>query len=691
MRRWARAFAIAALLGGPARAMADPPEAATKAEAFAHFDKGLALYDQGAWAAALAEFLEARRLHPLRNAVYQAGLCLSKLQRYDEALDCFEATLREFGDAMPADVKERVQRKVVEMRGLVGEVAVDGAEPGATITVDDLPRGEHPLPAPLRVAAGSHLVRVSKTGFESFEARVVVAGGQTERVAARLTPLGPAGRVRIAELGGRALDVLVDGSRVGASPWEGPLAPGPHVVVLRGEGDLGTPPVQVTVEIDRTTPLTLAAAELGAALRVTPVPVNASVAIDGVTVGRGIWDGRLLAGAHRVEIAAPGFLTATEQLTLGRGTRRVARVELQRDPRSPFAGQAPRFTAEIAVGIPQLAAFFGQVGDSCGGTCTGPLDFTGYAALRGGYELASRVAFGIAVGGISAGRGFAQRPTSIAVTGSVNPCTAAAADSIWAHAAMLGPWVQTTFGDRLAFHLRLGGGAMLGSSSDTRSGTAVDCARTAVGPFTESSALHAVYVAPEARVGLAVGRHVEMTLGLEVLLAFNLDPPTWGGAHEGVTWDPPAGTGFVLEPEAHRVHPRAGRPLRLLRLLRGAFELDGRRAHVLRLQDERGGRGPRVGGQELQRQRHLRARGDVDRVGGDDGERGRVGAADRRAVDDLVGVRGVLERDVELLGLPHRDRIEGDHAVVVVRPLRRRHAAAAADQVQRHRHHPEHA
>jgi PEGA domain len=541
--RWARAAALIASLGIAAPALADPPEAATtKTEAFAHFDKGLALYDRGAWAAALAEFLEARRLYPLRNAVYQAGLCLENLQRYDEALDRFEATLRDFGEAMPPDVKERVQRKVVEMRGLVGEVVVDGAEPGATVTVDDLARGEHPLLAPLRVAAGSHLVRISKAGFESFEARVVVAGGQTERVVCHLAPLGPAGRVRITELGGRTLDVLVDGSRMGTSPWEGPLAPGPHVVVLRGEGDLGTPPVQVTVEVDRTTPLTLAAAELGAALRVTPVPVNASVAIDGVTVGRGIWDGRLLAGAHRIEIAAPGFLTVRDELVLTRGARRVARVELQRDPRSPFAGQAARFTAEIAVGIPQLAAFYGQVGDSCNGACTGPLDYTGYAALRAGYELGSRAAFGIAVGALGAGRGFAQRPSSVAVAGSASPCTAAAADTVWVHAALLGPWAQVTFGDRLAFHLRLGAGGMVGSSSDTRSGTAVDCARTAVAPVTETSPLHAVYLAPEARVGLALGRHVEMTLGLEVLLAFNLDPPSWSGAHDGVTWDPPAGT-----------------------------------------------------------------------------------------------------------------------------------------------------
>src|SRR5262249_9748907 len=203
-----------------------------------------------------------------------------------------------------------------EMRSIVGEVSVSFAPPGASISIDGLPRGQVPLLAPLRVAAGRHVVRVAKTGFAAFEASIIVAGGQGERVAARLEPLRPSGRVRIAEQGGRALDVLVDGSRMGESPWEGPLLPGPHVVVLRGEGNLGTPPVQLTVEVDRTTPLTLAAEELDAALRVEPVPMNASVAIDGVTVGRGIWDGRLPAGVHRVEIAAPGFFAEARRLGL---------------------------------------------------------------------------------------------------------------------------------------------------------------------------------------------------------------------------------------------------------------------------------------------------------------------------------------------------------------------------------------
>jgi hypothetical protein len=164
-------------------------ESDAKAEAVAHFEKGLALYDTGAWSAALAEFLEARRLYSLRNVGYQAALCLEKLQRYDEALDQLEGVLRSFGEELPPAARETVQRKVVEMRGHVGEIVVGNTESGATVSVDGLARGESPLPAPLRIVEGSHVVKVFKAGFEPFEVRVSVVGGKTERVVAPLISL----------------------------------------------------------------------------------------------------------------------------------------------------------------------------------------------------------------------------------------------------------------------------------------------------------------------------------------------------------------------------------------------------------------------------------------------------------------------------------------------------------------------
>jgi PEGA domain len=526
-RRLARKLLGALLLWdlvAPGPALAQP--SAGREDAVARFERGIQLFDRGAYGVALAEFREARRLYPLRNAVYQAGLCLEKLQRYDEALVEFETALGELGEGAPAPVKESLQRRVLEMRGLVGEIAIDRAEPGATVTVDGLDRGEHPLLAPLRVAAGSHMVRVFKVGFLPFERQLVVAGGTTERVEARLLPLGPTGRIRIAEQGGRVLDVLVDGSRVGATPGGGPLAPGPHVCVLRGKDSLGTPPVQIRVEVDRTTVLTLQAEELSAMLHVAPVPVNAAVAVDGLSVANGVWEGRLHQGRHRVEVSAEGFLPVAEDLTLGHDERREFRVELTRDPRSSFSRRPSRFTVQAALAPVFAPLLGGEAAGNCGDGCGADTPMGGYAMLRGGYELGLGLGFGVEAGGFAATQRLMGRTVSLTAVGHP-PELASVDDTLWIHAAVVGVWAAYSLDLRIPIHLRLGGGALLGAASDTRAAATTP----GVEPAGETRPLRAAYVAPEIRVGLVTLGRVEIDAGVEMLAAFAAPSPAWSPTH----------------------------------------------------------------------------------------------------------------------------------------------------------------
>src|SRR6185436_14514700 len=91
-------------LADPKAPPADEARVDPKAEALEHFDKGNTLFKSGALAAALAEFLESRRLYPTRSATSNAALCLSQLQRFDEALDLYEALLKDFAE-LPEDLK----------------------------------------------------------------------------------------------------------------------------------------------------------------------------------------------------------------------------------------------------------------------------------------------------------------------------------------------------------------------------------------------------------------------------------------------------------------------------------------------------------------------------------------------------------------------------------------------------------
>ena len=176
-----------------------PDDKDKKEQARALFDKGLRLYNEGAFDAALVEFQRSREIFPTRSATQNAGLALRKLHRFDEAFDMLELLLKDFPNLKKED-RDLVEREITDLRGLIGEVEVSGAEVGATVVVDGRPRGTTPLSAPIRVAAGTHILRATKEGFAPFERRIQVAGGEKVKVVAKLGALIEAGRLQ----GGRA-------------------------------------------------------------------------------------------------------------------------------------------------------------------------------------------------------------------------------------------------------------------------------------------------------------------------------------------------------------------------------------------------------------------------------------------------------------------------------------------------------
>ena len=540
-RRRARVVAAVAALAIalPAAAAAGEPPAVEpkdpKVEARGHFDQGKKLSTEGVWPAALAEFLASRELYATWGNTLGAASALRKLARFDEALDMFEILLRDFAAAVPADVRVAAQREVIELRELVGTIEIEQAELGAAITVDARSRGEYPAPSPLRVGAGTHIVRVSKEGFEPFEARVDVAGKQTVRVVAKLRALAASGRLHVAEQGGAALEVIVDGDRVGRTPWEGLLALGDHVLLLRGEGELGTVPVPVVVKRDQTTRLTLSAEKLAARLLVNPVPANAGVAIDALAVGQGRWEGRLRQGSHKIEVAAPGFVTAVREVSIEAGSRAVVGVSLARDPSSPFWRKPPRpasFLIEVDGAAAILPSFGGDIAGGCAGSCSAAPGLGGYVALRAGYERASGLGFGLGAGYLFAAQEVSDRAASIKPVGLAGSAKGTLDDTLAIRRGIfVGPWLGFSIGERFPVHARLAVGPLLAWVNDTRSGTFTPV-RTGpsypVGPLSVTSFTPFVQVAPELRVGYRITPHFELNLGAEALILVALaEPPAW--------------------------------------------------------------------------------------------------------------------------------------------------------------------
>ncbi|HEY3237003.1 MAG TPA: PEGA domain-containing protein, partial [Polyangiaceae bacterium] len=269
---------------------------------------------------------------------------------------------------------------------------IESDQSGATVVVDGQQReGTTPLP-PLGVNAGTHTVRVSKEGFEAYQEQVLVAGGQRKTVAARLKPLSKVGRLVIKEASGKTLDIVIDGAVVGQTPvYQATVAVGPHSVFLRGKDKLGTPPSAASVKENQTSTLTLSAVELDSEIRIEPTPTNATVFVDSVQIGSGIWEGRLQSGTHKIEIAAEGFTPYRGDATLTKGKKELVKVSLERDLSNPMwqAGFVPHIYAEAFAGLALAPGFGGGADSGCSGSkCKSkslPLGFMG--GVRGGYEL----------------------------------------------------------------------------------------------------------------------------------------------------------------------------------------------------------------------------------------------------------------------------------------------------------------
>ncbi len=497
-----------------------------------HFEKGIALFEEESWDAALVEFLRSREVYATRAATKDAALCLRKLHRFDEALELFQALLREF-PALPAEDRALADSAIKELAARVGNIDIRAAESGATLVIDGRERGTVPVP-PVRVNAGTHLIRLFREGFLPFETQAQVVGAQTVIVQAKLAPLTRGGRLKIGEQAGKSADVIVDNALVGKTPWEGALPAGNHMVVLRAPDGWGTQPVAAPVRLNEVTALTLTLEQLSAKLRIEPTPAGANVALDGIAVGRGVWEGPVRIGRHRVEVASEAFLPATRELSLGRDQREVVTLSLERDPSSALfrAQNPPHFVFEATGAFLLSPSLGGSVLEGCTGSCNKGWATGGLAVLHGGYQLSSGLSFWLDGGFLSASARAKQRSLTLRPRG-LTPFDGMASDSLRLSGALLGASAGLSRGQLLRLRVRLSAGAFIGSASDERRGQATTSERPGVPPalidfdVTESPSAKYLFVAPELRAGLRLSSHWELSAGVGALILLGLSDVDW--------------------------------------------------------------------------------------------------------------------------------------------------------------------
>jgi len=190
MRTSTSAFTLVALLGVAAPASADPSD-----DARAKFREGRALFARREYAAARAAFDEAYRILPNPRVLANVAACFAEEGRPAEAVHAYRRFLREGGIDAPEAARREAQREIESLRPRVGDLLLAVEPSGAEVLVDGERIGEAPLPWPLALAPGEHLVEVRAPDLAPFSRTLNLEAGQEanvsvvlERVAAQPAP-----------------------------------------------------------------------------------------------------------------------------------------------------------------------------------------------------------------------------------------------------------------------------------------------------------------------------------------------------------------------------------------------------------------------------------------------------------------------------------------------------------------------
>jgi hypothetical protein len=142
-------------------------------QASQHFQRGVALYGEADYRAALVEFKRAYTLAPNPAVLYNIGETEYQLQDYAGALTSFERFLAEasVGDARRAEV----DGNLAILRARVGHLSVTTAPAGADVSIDDQPAGKTPLERPLLVSIGRRTIVATMPGRAAVTRTVDVA------------------------------------------------------------------------------------------------------------------------------------------------------------------------------------------------------------------------------------------------------------------------------------------------------------------------------------------------------------------------------------------------------------------------------------------------------------------------------------------------------------------------------------
>jgi tetratricopeptide (TPR) repeat protein len=155
-------------------------------QASVRFNRGVELYQDEAYRAALIEFERAYELSPDYRLLYNIGGTKLQLQDFLGAALAYERYLAEGGQAIPRARRDEVEPLLRSLEGRVGRIAVTVNREGAEVFIDDAKIGVAPITGTTLVNVGRHRV-AARTSYGANDAEIVdVAGDEIAQVSLEL-------------------------------------------------------------------------------------------------------------------------------------------------------------------------------------------------------------------------------------------------------------------------------------------------------------------------------------------------------------------------------------------------------------------------------------------------------------------------------------------------------------------------
>ena len=229
MARWLRWLAVLTMVSSlPLMAASD-----VEKEAATRFQRGVGLYKDGDFEAALTEFKQAYRLAPFYEVLYNIGLTQRRLYQYGAAVKSLNDYLAEGGKKVTPARRELVRKELEEIRALTASVTVKVTGEGiSTILVDGEEVGKTPMREPLLLRPGKHTITATRTDETASETVSLLTGSD---LTVTLEPALAQGKLIINSDPPNAL-ISVDGTLQGEAPTIVVVAVGSHTIVADRDG-----------------------------------------------------------------------------------------------------------------------------------------------------------------------------------------------------------------------------------------------------------------------------------------------------------------------------------------------------------------------------------------------------------------------------------------------------------------------